>query len=142
MKKIILAVAVSLTLTFTNCTKDPVEPNTTEKETKDLNFADKITGTYSLSDYIYNQNPSVEGNAISVTRLDDTHITIGIDYLGSNDEVDLEIPNVLVEESEGNYSLSREFSNANMAGTVIGNTITIEMVYDDGDEVTIIGEKQ
>lgn len=132
MKKVFLAAFAALLLALTSCTVESV----------DKDIASKIVGTYTLTDYIFNTSPAVAGNTVVVTRIDDTHVDIAIDYSGSATGADLTVEEALVVEEDGKYDLSRTYSNADITGTVSGNTITIDMVYDDGDQVAIIGVKQ
>lgn len=118
---------------FSSCTTENV----------DTNLAEDVIGTYSFDSY-QTQDEDVIGNVSSnkliVTRVDDTHIKIVLDY-SNPDFDDLVTDNAFLEKDGSNYNFSQSFSNAELTGEIIGNSMTYYIIYSDEDFVSISASK-
>lgn len=122
MKKLLL-LALSATFVLSSCKKDEEDPD----------LGEAISGTYSMSSYIVGGKASsgdLSNNKIRVTRIDDTHAKIVIDYIDENED-DFEVDNASISADGDNFKFDQTYSNAEASGTVVGNEITLEVDYTD-----------
>jgi hypothetical protein len=83
---------------------------------------------------------NVQNEKVTLTKVDDTHVDIVIDYSDPTTS-DVDLDNVFVETSSDGYELSKEFSNATVDGTVVGDSLTLNVTYTSGSYVNIIAGK-
>lgn len=109
-----------------------------------VNLAEKIIGTYSISTYTTEagQSPGdLSANKVVVTRNDNTHVTMIIDYSDPETD-DVSATNVLVEENGSAYNFSQSFSNASLLGSVSSSgTMTYNLDYTNENFVNLTAVK-
>ncbi len=130
MKKILLAFASLSILSFCCCTPGEVD------------LASQATGIYQMIAYetqLETSNPT-EGDVLIVTREDDTHLQIVIDYNSENSD-DVTLTNIMISKSGGDYFLERMYNNANVDGLQNGGDLMLNINYDDGNFVLISATK-
>jgi len=116
---------------------------TTGCEEVPTEVAQNIVGNYKMQTYNTHTGESTPGDddQLIVTREDDTHVQILIDYQSTVSD-DVTLTNVLVSRSGEEYSLERIFSNAEADGNILGNQMTFNVHYETGNFVLITALKE
>jgi len=111
-------------------------------EVEDPNLASQIIGTYTMDTYETHSGISTPNanDKIIVTRLDDTHADIEIDYASALGN-DISLPNVSIVKSGDAYQLDRNFDNADVTGDVSGESMTLILEYTNGNFANITASK-
>lgn len=134
MKKLTFAlVALFISLLVVSCNVEKVDPD----------YASKVAGTYAMKTYeTYSGGSSTPGpnDKVLVSREDDKHVTITVDY-ASPYSVDPTWTNISLVKIGETYELSRTFSNAEITGSVTGNLLDFRIDYTDGNWMMLTGEK-
>lgn len=133
MLKYLFSACILSSIVFASCTgKAEVDPDN----------ASAITGTYKMTKYVTkvetNNNPA-SGNNIVVTKIDKNTVKGQIVYSDGSKPVDAN--SLAITKSGSNYNLSKTYTNASANGSVSGNTLQLNINYDDGSYVQITAVK-
>jgi hypothetical protein len=133
MKKFNLAVIAAFVLFMTSCKTEEV----------DTNYSEDVVGTYSITEYetqVGESDPSGNDKVI-ITRESDQRVTMTLDYVQGDDSNDIPAEGCSVAKSGDSYIITRTFSNAELEATVIGNRLTYNIDYNDGDFIILTAIK-
>jgi hypothetical protein len=133
MLKYLFSACILSSIVFASCTgKAEVDPDN----------ASAITGTYKITKYVTevatNNNPA-SGNNVVVTKIDKNTVKGQIVYSDGSKPVDAN--SLAITKSGSNYSLAKTYSNASANGSVSGNTLKLNINYDNGSYVQITAVK-
>lgn len=131
-QRILSVISVVAIIALNSCTVTEEDPD----------LATEIIGSYTMTSYVTASGASsnLQNEKVTITKVDDTHVDVLIDYSDPT-ETDVELSNVFVETATSGYALSREFSNATVEGTVIGDDLTLDLTYTSGSYVNIEATK-
>ena len=119
--RIFLSIPLLFAIAFSGCTVEDI----------DVNYAEKVSGTYALASY-ENKLGTVDLNVndkVIITRINDNHVKIYVDFYNSTDDIVAE--DVLLAQNGASYNLSQTYQYSVLNGKVEPKYLSFRLDYDN-----------
>ncbi len=121
--RIFLSITLLLVMALLGCTVEKI----------DVNYAEKVAGTYALGSYdnqlgTYGLNVN---DKVIITRINDNHVKIQVDFYNSNDDIFAD--DVMLTQNGASYNLSQTYRYSVLNGKIDPKYLTFRIDYNNGN---------
>jgi hypothetical protein len=121
--RILLSITLLLVMALSGCTVEKI----------DVNYAEKVAGTYALGSYdnqlgTYGLNVN---DKVIITRINDNHVKIHVDFYNSTEYIVAD--DVLLTPNGASYNISQTYRFSVLNGKVDPKYLTFRIDYNNGN---------